>query len=319
MDASALLALASGPTILLAVMNSGSVFAGVTWSSTVVHLYNWARAADALLQLLWLAWLLGRRLSASGRSTRHRAVMIASLAVLGAPVMAGPVLQLPGITFTAGLLLRTVLLAWLACEICLRHNIPLSRPVTSSERLLRRHTAFRQTSMVASYCLLGAGATSVAVFTLRWLGPGWLPVMRTDQASALGATSRADLLVALPWTVVLEGVTIGTVSLLLHTAGRSTVQIYTIIAVPEIIFHAYFGLPAVLMAVYAVLCCHFYLRYHRLGPLLLGHALYDLLGMLAGPWPVVYRIPLGAVIGIAWLAAERWVAAPPRSRTAPVL
>ncbi|MEU1302588.1 hypothetical protein [Streptomyces shenzhenensis] len=266
-------------------------------------------SAAALLQLLWLAWLLGTRMRASGHTPNRRAAAIVSLAVLGALVLAGPVLQLHVMTYNAGLLLRTALLAWLACEVCLQHGIPLSRPAGTSKILVRWHTAFLQTTAVIQYCIYGAAPTFLAVLALRWVGPGWLPVMQTDQASALGASGRTDLLLVLPWTVVLEGVVIGTFGLLLHTAQRPTWLIYTIIAVIEIIFHAYFGAPAVLMGVYAVLCARFYLRYHRLGPLLLGHALFDLLAVLAYPLPFAYRLSLGLILGTAVTSADRWLRA----------
>ncbi len=309
-DAISLLALASGPTIFLAVLDSGYSFAGITWPPTVDTLYTGVWAAAALLQLLWLTWLLGARLSAPGHSPVHRAAMLVALAVLGALVVVGPVLQQPVMTVTTGRLVRTVLLAWLAREVCLRHHIPLSRLLNSTEHPLRRRTLVQHTSTVAGYCILGAAPTFMAVLALRHLGPDWLPVMRTDQASALGATSRSELLLGLPWTIVLEGVVIGTVSLLLHTARRPHWQIYTLIAVPEVIFHLYFGLPALLMATYAVLCARYYLRHHRIGPLLLGHGLYDLVGILTGTWPFLYRIPLAIALTIIWTAADRWAAVP---------
>jgi hypothetical protein len=309
-DAISLLALASGPTILLAVLDSGYSFAGITWPPAADTLYTGVWAAAALLQLLWLTWLLSRKLSAPGHSPGHRAAMLVALVVLGALVVVGPVLQQPVMTVTAGKLLRTILLAWLAREVCLRHHIPLSRPLNSAEHPLRRRTLVQHTSTVAGYCVLGTGPTFVAVLALRHLGPDWLPVMRTDQASALGATGRSELLLALAWSIVLEGVVIGTVSLLLHTARRPHWQIYTLIAIPEVIFHLYFGLPALLMATYAVLCARYYLRHHRIGPLLLGHGLYDLVGILTGTWPFLYRIPLAIVLTIIWTAADRWAAAP---------
>jgi hypothetical protein len=309
-DALSLLVLASGPTILLAVLDSGTCFAGITWPPTADTLYTVVWAAAALLQLLWLTWILGRRLPESGHSPGRRAIMRVALAVLGTLVTAGPVLQQPVMTQTTARLLRTILLAWLAYEVCLRHRIPLSRPLNSAERPLRRRTAVQHTSTVAGYCVLGTGPTFVAVLALRHLGPGWLPVMRTDQASALGATSLTDLLLGLPWTIVLEGVVIGTVSLLLHTAHRPHWQIYTLIAIPEVIFHLYFGLPALLMATYAVLCARYYLHHHRIGPLLLGHGLYDLIGILTSPWPFLYRIPLAIALTFLWTAADRWAATP---------
>ncbi|MFD7714148.1 hypothetical protein [Streptomyces sp. NPDC059786] len=308
-DALVLLVLASGPTVCQAVLYCANRFAGLTWPPPAAHLHTGAWAAAAVLQLLWLARLLGSRITTPGRIPKQRPVLLVSLAVFGALVTAGPVLHLPVMAASTEPVLRTVLLAWLAREVCRRHHLPLSRPVTTREPSVRRHTAFRQTSTVAWYCLLGTTATTAAVLALRRLGPAWLPVMRTDQLSAIGIDSPAALLRALAWTVVQEGVVIAVVSLLLHTARRPTAQIYTLIAVPEVIFHAYFGAPAVLMAIYAVLCARFYLHHHRLGPLLLGHLLYDLAGVLAGIWPLPYRIPLGIATGIAYALTDRRLAA----------
>ncbi|WP_223146444.1 hypothetical protein [Streptomyces apricus] len=291
-------------------MDSGYQFADVTWPLGTGDLYAAVYRAAALFQLLWLGALVLLRIAVSGRSPERKTVMFLPLVALAVPVTAGPVmqqLQLPGMNVTTGLLLRTVLLAWLACEVCLHHGIPLSRSLSSDERLHRWRTAAGHTEKVGIYCAIGTTLTMAAVLMLRWIGPDGMPVMRTSQTSALGADSPTDLFLTLPWVIVLEGVVIGTVALLLHTAGRPTWQIYTTVAVPEIIFHAYFGVPAVLMGVYALLCTRFYLRYHRLGPLLLGHALYDVIGLLLAYLPFLYRIALGFALMTACTAVERWL------------
>ncbi|GAA4782320.1 hypothetical protein [Streptomyces ziwulingensis] len=304
-SAGMLLVLSGGPTVTLAVLTSGTVFGGLHWSPTILHLHEYLWAAAAALQMLWLTRLLHTRLSAPHHTPGHRVAAVTGLVCVGALVLGGPVLHL---TFSgpADLLVRSVLLAWLACEVCWRHGIPLSAPAEAADPFTRWHTLWEQTLLVMSYCCAGVAPVFIAVHALRWTEADRLPVMQTDQATALGVSGSIELLLALPWTIVLEGVVIGTVSMLLHAAGRPAWQIYPAIGIPEVVFHAYFGLPAVLMALYAVLCARFYLRHHRLAPLLLGHAVFDLPGALTATHSLAEKLPYMAAVGIALFAIDRW-------------
>ncbi|MFE4664604.1 hypothetical protein ACFRI7_32145 [Streptomyces sp. NPDC056716] len=315
-DAFALLALASVPTLFTAVLGTGIDFGGVQWPHAVFRAYVLTSFAIIVLQLTWLAWLVSRRITTSATSGRTRALLLTALCAEGTLALSVYTV-VPGGS-TAGLLISSVLLGWLAYEVCRHHGIPLSAPSGEKDRATRWRTAYKQTERVYLCILYGAGATQGAVWLLSWLGPDWLPVMRTSQIEALRASGRLELILALPWTIVVEGVVIGTVGILLHTAGRPPWQIYTVIAVPEILFHSYFGLPAIMMMVYAVLCAQFYIRHHRIGPLLMGHLIVDLIAIsLAGEsWAV--RLVAGAGLGAAFFAADRWHGHPKRQLRAPV-
>lgn len=315
-DAFALLTLASTPTVFLAVLVTGADFAAVRWQRGVADAYTGTLIAALVIQLGWLAWLVTRRVTPNTAATCHRTLLLACLGALGMLALGACVLVVPQDTPTA-LLIRSVLLGWLAYEICRRHHIPLSVPATGKDRVSRWHTAYKHTKTVVLCIAYSGSATMGAVMLLRWLGPDWLPVMRTDQKTALRAESSIELILVLPWTIVLEGVLIGVVSILLHTAGRPTWQTYTIIAIPEVLFHAYFGLPAVVMTAYAVLCARFYLHHHRIGPLLIGHLVLGLIAITLMELSLTERIVPALATLVASTIAERWFNRAKRRRPAP--
>ncbi|MFD8615343.1 hypothetical protein [Streptomyces sp. NPDC059631] len=301
-----LLLLGSSPTLLYSVLDWGVLFGGITWPHPIRTLATALNVATTVLQIAWLAWLLSTRT----RSARpwHRALLVISISVIAGLVVRG-LLQHPDGPHLHEEPVRSALLAWLCYELYRWHGIPLSAPAAASPRLVRWDTAWRMTAMVWLYMGTGAISTYGTVLALRWFGPDWLPVMRTDQLTALGVTSVPDLLTyGLVWTVVLEGTVIAATAILLSAARRPVWQIYSVIAVIEIMFHAYFGVPALFMGLYAVLCTNFYLRHHRLAPVLIAHALFDTIGLLVSGYPLLTKIPYLLALSVPLEMAERWLA-----------
>ncbi|MFF8992505.1 hypothetical protein ACF09H_21720 [Streptomyces sp. NPDC014983] len=304
---SGLLLLGSSPTLLHSVVYSGFVFGRFTWPHSVQILSEALNFATTTLQLVWLAWLLNAR--TQGSRTSFRASLVLAICSLGVLTVWG-VLRHPDGPYLHEYPVRACLLAWLCYEVYRWHGIPLSAPASASTRAARWDTTWQMTQKVVLYCLIGASITYGSIQALRRLGPHWLPVMRTSQLTAIGASASELLTFGLVWTVVLEGSVIGATAILLSAARRPPWQIYCTIAAVEIVFHAYLGVPALLISLYAIPCTHFYLRHHQIVPLLAGHGIFDTIGLLSsGHSPserLHYLIPLILVLetGDRWLAAK---------------
>lgn len=292
--------------MFLAVLTIGVQFGDVKWPRAVIHAYTATHIISIILQIGWYV-MLGR-IPERAISRRHRTYLSIAAGIFAVLTFGTIALSLLGDLPDIWLLwLRTALLGALAYEVCRKHGIPLSVPSTETDHITRWRTAYKQTDTVVVYVICGTFSTMCAVMLLRWLDMPWLPVMRMSQEEALGANGPLDLLAGLPWVIVVEGVIIGVVSMLLHRAGRPTWQIYTSITVPEIFGHVYFGLPAVMMTLYVVLCARWYIRHHHIGPLLMGHLVVDVIGIafLQLPWPG--RIAGGIVFAAALTLLERWL------------
>lgn len=288
-SAGLILLLGSAPTLLRAVVYSVVVFGGITWPHTAQLLSEAVNITTTTLQLVWLASLVRARTQAY---THSRGVSLAlSVCGLGALTVWG-LLRHPNGPYMHEYPVRACLLAWLCYEVYRRHGIALSAPATASTRAARWDSKWQITWEIVGCCCIGGVSTFAALVALQQFGPSWLPVMRTSQLTALGGASVPEMAIfALVWTVVLEGSVIGATAILLSAARRPPWQIYGTIATVEIIFHAYYGAPAVFTGVYAVLCTYFYLRYHQIVPLLAGHAVFDFIGLLSNGHSLTEGLP----------------------------
>ncbi|MFK0142684.1 hypothetical protein [Streptomyces murinus] len=307
-SAGGLLLLGSLPTLLNSVLSSAFVFGGVLWPRSVLTLVEAVNITTTVLQLMWLARLLSARVRAA--RLPHRVFLILAFSAVGI-LAAGGLLRHPVGPYLHEYPVRAALLAWLCYELYRWHGIPLSAPAAAGSRAVRWEATWQMTKTVFSYCGIGGSGTFMAVLALRSFGPQWLPVMRTSQLTALGGFSAPDMvLFAVAWTVVLEGSVIGATAILLCAARRPSWQIYGIVAAVEIIFHSYFGVPALFIGVYAVLCTRFYVRDSRfqIVPLLAGHAIFDTVGLLVSSCSLPERICIGAALSIVVSVGECWLA-----------
>ncbi|MFD6435877.1 hypothetical protein [Streptomyces venezuelae] len=150
---------------------------------------------------------------------------------------------------------------------------------------------------------------------LLFLDVAALPVTEGSQLDTIGVTSFLDFAVGLVVFVAIEDVvTVAATAALMTAAGRPLWQIYTTICVVEVGLHAYFGVPAIAMALFAAGRLHLYLRAVRVLPLVLGHVAFDLLGATFMSLPFVHRlviaIPLGLVASVIAQRVQK-AAAPP--------
>ncbi|MYU06039.1 hypothetical protein GTY81_19555 [Streptomyces sp. SID8366] len=305
-SAGGLLLLGSLPTALGSTLSGFSVFGGMIWPHPVLTLVDTVNIATTALQLVWLTRLLTARRQEFRPA--HRVFVILAVSVLST-LTAWGLLQHPAGPSLHEYPARTVLLAWLCYELYRWHGIPLSAPAAAGSRAARWDDTWQMTQTVFSYCGIGGFSAFLTVLTLQSFGPQWLPVMRTSQLTAIGGFSASQvLLFGLAWTVVLEGSVIGTTAILLRAARRPSWQIYAIVAIVEIIFHAYFGVPALCMAVYAVLCTHFYLTRRQVIPLLAGHALFDFAGLLVSSLSILEKLICGIVFALIVTTVECWLA-----------
>ncbi len=270
--------------IVLAAVCVGSVYAfadlcGVYQAphEDAVMLVSSVLAATAVL--LWLSWLLIER--GAARWVCLVAVVAGVLAVVAK--VPEPWQTTGQVSGTLGEVVFHTVLGWLVLEVCRRHGISATRlgllpqpgGVTDQARI--RETVLLMT--VAVVCFL----------TMDLIG--WL---RANLASygSLPLPPPGDAVVFDSWevfpavfgAVVLEDVLlVGAVAALLHIARRPAWMIYTTITVIEVAFHLHYGLAALAFVPYALLRTWLFLRYGRLLPLLLGHAIADAAVLLCAP------------------------------------
>jgi len=207
----------------------------------------------------------------------------------------------------AGLVGQTVftcVLAWLALELCRTHAVSLrtSLPRTAVERL----RDWKIAGLVLNACVAGGFLSFLLLCLIRWTGVG-VPVMKGGQMSAVGVDNVGTLFIGLVSTVALEGVVIVAATTALLTAVRRPAwQIYTLVCVPEVLLHAYLGLPGIGMLLFAAGRVWLYRQYGRLLPFMAAHFVFDFIGgglMLIQGLPFYYR----PVLGLLFVAADFWI------------
>lgn len=141
--------------------------------------------------------------------------------------------------------------------------------------------------------------------------------MKGGQMATLGVDNIGTLAIGLVSTVALEDVVIVAATIALLTAVRRPAwQIYTLVCVPEVLLHAYLGLPAIGMLVFAAGRVWLYRRYGRLLPFMAAHFTFDLVGgglMLMQGLPFWYRPALGLLFSllVSWFESLLEKAAKP--------
>ncbi len=283
---------------------------GVHWPPRTGHYLVLLQLGAATALFIWLPWVvIGRTTLSFGKVSPGQRLL-----QRGAAVGCGALsLCMAAPAFSAGRLGQAVFgcsVAWLAIEVSRSNRIVLERPSGSGDRRQRRLETWWITESVLGACAMGAALTFVLLQILLRLDVDALPVMEGGQLSTLGLGGIGDLLAMVVWTVAIEDVVVvAAVAALLTAARRPAWQIYTAICVVEVLLHAYFGLPAVGMALYAARRVWLYRRYQRLLPLVVGHGLFDLLGGLLMPLPLSYRALVALSLLIAVELIERRVLA----------
>ncbi|MCA1223260.1 CPBP family intramembrane glutamic endopeptidase [Streptomyces sp. 8L] len=175
-----------------------------------------------------------------------------------------------------------VAVGWLTVETCRYHGVgptAMGLSVSLVQDPASRKTAARLTlaGMVA-----GTALTNGLLWSLRLTGAdSVLPVMAGSQAHTLQLTSLGSVLLTPFGAVVMEDlVVVGATTALLTAARRPPWVIYLLITVIEVALHGYYGLPAIGMAIYAVLRTMAYRRTRQLLVLIGIHAAWDLAGGL---------------------------------------
>ena len=122
-----------------------------------------------------------------------------------------------------------------------------------------------QISITVLYVCIGGGVLSfLLVHLIRWTGAD-VPVMKGGQMATLGVDNFGTLAIGLVSTVALEDVVIvATTTALLTAVRRPAWQIYTLVCIPEVLLHAYLGLPSIGMLVFAAGRVWLYRQYGRL-------------------------------------------------------
>ncbi|MGI5204713.1 hypothetical protein ACQEU6_24415 [Spirillospora sp. CA-108201] len=248
-------------------------------------------------------WLLIR-----ARHATHRGAMgcAAGLAIAGAVLM--PLLGQAA--DTAATLLLAGAGAWLCAQIAADANTPLWQG-----RLASKVTRRWDKDAVAACAVVLAGHT-IAMLSDTWitrLGPAVIsqadatglhnPVLFAAQALTAGLREEIPLL-ALP-------------AALMAAARRPAWQILLAVCVLRVVPHAYLGTAALSSVAFAAAAWWMYRVTHRVGPIIIGHTLFNALA-LTGPVgaAVLLAAPVVATVLLASApnAAPRWLRSKPNAQ-----
>ncbi|MFJ6901510.1 hypothetical protein [Streptomyces hokutonensis] len=301
-----LLLLACYFPLAVTAVTSGHLY-GLSLSLTTRTRYAviYGQFSVATVVFWWLCWLVFTRTLLSRVTPRQR------LLQRGAAVLAGAAGMYAAVPFSiahaqvVGHAVFGCVMAWLALEVCRAHRVSLrtTLPRTAVERL----RDWQITITVLYVCVVGGVLSFLLVHLIRWTGAG-VPVMKGGQMATLGVDNVGTLAIGLVSTVALEDVVIVAATTALLTAIRRPAwQIYTLVCIPEVLLHAYLGLPAIGMLVFAAGRVWLYRRYGRLLPLMAAHFTFDLVGgglMLLQGLPFWYRPALGLLFSLVVSWAE---------------
>ncbi|MFI1204856.1 hypothetical protein ACH4VR_36425 [Streptomyces sp. NPDC020883] len=271
---------------------------GAHWPPRVFHALEVGQLLAATALFFWLASCVIGRTTLDRVSPRRRLLERGAAVAVGALAIytAMPAAALP----RAGVAIFGIAVAWLALEVCRTHGLPLERPSAP--------TGHAETWSIAQYaflaCAVGGATTALLRAALGWSG---VPVMEGQQLAATGITNPLDLVLTVVWAAGIEDVVmVAAVTTLLTAARCPTWQIYTTVCVLEVGVHAYFGIPAIGMVIYAAGRVWLYRRYNRLLPMVAAHVTADLLAGANQTLPLGYRIVVGVLVVAAAHLYERW-------------
>lgn len=253
----------------------------------------------ATIVFWWLCWLVFARTPLSRVTPRQRLLQRAAAVLAGAAGMYATAPFPNALAQGAGQAVFACVLGWLALELCRTHRVSLrtSLPRTAVERLRDWQIA----NLVLTVSIAGGVLSFLLIHLIRWSGTD-MPVMQGGQMATLGVDNFGTLAIGLVPTVVLEDVVIVAATTALLTAIRRPAwQIYTLVCIPELLLHAYLGLPALGMLVFAAGRVWLYRQYGRLLPFMAAHFIFDLVGgglMLLHGLPFWYRPVLGLLFSL---------------------
>ncbi|WP_157430953.1 CPBP family glutamic-type intramembrane protease [Actinomadura macra] len=285
---------------------AGMVGADTDWPAFAVN----PSAASLTATGIWL--LLRNCRSAHGRAARSAALGAAGLALAGAVLL--PFLDQAADTIAT--LLLTGAGAWLCAQIAADAGAPLWRGRLSCE-------IFRRWNMdaVAACAVVFAGHTATMLLDdwITQLGPAVAdqaaqadatglhnPIWFAAQALAAGIREEIPLL-ALP-------------AALMAAARRPPWQILTVVCLLRAIPHAYLGTPALTTVVFAGVAWWMYRATRRIGPIIVGHTLFNAIALFNSPAAYVLLLAGPAVAALllagAPNAAPAWLRKRPRDKPA---
>lgn len=301
-----LLLLACYFPLAVTAVTSGHLY-GLSLSLTTQTRYAviYGQFSVATIVFWWLCWLVFARTPLSRVTPRQRLLQRGAAVLAGAAGMCSAAPFSIVLAQVVGQDVFGCVLAWLALEVCRTHRVSLriALPRTAVERLRDW-----QITITVLYVCIGGGVLSfLLIHLIRWTGAG-VPVMKGGQMATLGVDNFGTLAIGLVSTVALEDVVIvATTTALLTAVRRPAWQIYTLVCIPEVLLHAYLGLPAIGMLVFAAGRVWLYRQYGRLLPFMAAHFTFDLVGgglMLMQGFPFWYRPALGFLFSLVVSWAE---------------
>ncbi|MEV6483350.1 hypothetical protein [Streptomyces sp. NPDC051576] len=295
-----LLLLACYFPLIVTALTSGHLYGlSLSLSTRTRYAVIYTQFSAATIVFWWLCWLVFARTPLSRVTPRQRLLQRAAAVLAGAAGMYATAPFPNALAQVVGQAVFACVLGWLALELCRAHRVSLrtALPRTAVERLRDWQIA----NLVLTVSVAGGVLSFLLIHLIRWSG-AVVPVMKGGQMSTLGVDNFGTLAIGLVPTVVLEDVVIVAATTALLTAIRRPAwQIYTLVCIPELLLHAYLGLPAIGMLVFAAGRVWLYRQYGRLLPFMAAHFTFDLVGgglMLLHGLPFWYRPALGLLFSL---------------------
>lgn len=211
-------------------------------------------------------------------------------------------------TGTAAMLLLTGAGAWLCAAVAAEYGVPLWQGHLPRQ-IVRRWDKRWLTACVV--VLAGHTAAGAADFWLMKIGPA--VAGQAEQASALSLHDPVMFAVQALAAGVREELPLLALPAALMTAARRPVwQIFLVVCVLRVLPHAYLGSSALSAAVFAGAGLWMYRVTHKIGPIIIGHTVFNALAVFGG---LPGRLAMMASMGAAWLllpqvlddASPRWL------------
>lgn len=211
------------------------------------------------------------------------------LSELGGPVD-GPTANLAhaGSAALVGYLTQTAAIAWLAIILARRRGLTME--------------SFGIAGLRARRMAIGVFWASFISLWVAAVVAGWLEVGLNVSMPATGQVGIVTSAVAATYAAVVEEVVVvGTLVSALQAARRPMAEIMVLGVVARLAYHAYYGLVALSVIVWAVLFLILYARTRQLLPLIFAHAGYDFMVMSRSAVVGVLVLGIAIIMTVAFL------------------
>ncbi|MEV3927224.1 CPBP family glutamic-type intramembrane protease [Actinomadura coerulea] len=250
--------------------------AWVTWPRTwpAGGVYGVVLAATAM----WLLTLHSRRAGQAGGARLRPVLPLAAACALGLLGLGLCAVTVTGRATTWASAIGVMVVAGAGMWLCLA--VARDRGISVAQMGIRPGWAANRTGRIQSVVIaaisLAACVTGTAII-IPYLLTLPVPKMTTSQPDLLGNTGLSFYALDLAAGFREETVFVAVTAVLLAAAGRPLREIYAVSVTARILWHAYIGIPALGVGLFAAANLWLFTRTRRLTPLIITHLAYNAL------------------------------------------